>query len=1339
MKKRLCFIAFIVLALFGAGSAADVAPFYFGAAEPETHADSVRDQSYWDQLVKYKVFGTHGIQFLGQSISLSDTFGWFGTAAGDFDMSNANVHHFVGGPILIGGNLLLSDNFDTLSTGPVRITGNVVSNGSELYYDGVFRGIQCIAGSVSEQYQISKIKDPVYIDENFSECPSSVPEINTDLTIPKVSFSDKPVRSGININNDVALIDVPPGTDVFDYYVESISMSNTATLLVRMPAGGRPTRIFVRDEIAFMSHPKIQVAYMDADAEWNSKTESWASGEATTITNKDYAGNLLFYTSEDLIWPALERTDTIVGTFISAGQIQVPEHMTFAGQFVAEKVIFKGNFGGYFFVPFDPPIIKLPKVGADNLHLVEGHLSDDINIELDKASELKIDFEYCFEFAGTAVGKDPDGEAMLGDILTSIPLFNKTTQKCDNPLNGYFDIGSKSLRTPIVLTAENDGVEEGTEHFRIWIVNLSGATLEDGSHEGFMDLYIDDPELSPLKFAKDTLNGVAENTPNKTIIDTLRVAYGSKVCEVCMFSLKAESDYVSVKENGEVIVKDETLFDYETVQEIKINVHAVDGYGSFVDTVVLIPINDVNETPVIAEAVFDVDENSPKGSVVGKLEVSDPDVKNVIRFGRLEYSILDSDIPFTMDSNMIVVNDPSALDYEPNSKFVFNVKVSNCELDAATGKFTGVCLSVIAPVTVEILDVNETPVNRPPLIEAQSFDISESAAVGPVVGRVEASDPDEDLAYSTLSFSIVGISDIFEIASGSGLLYLKESLDYESKKVHKLLVRVSDGKLDDTATVVINVLNVVEMSEVEFTRFEDGDTVVIRPDTVYTKQASATIEWKQDGKTQSMIADFEPGRNVIVKSYPNPTKDIAGSDTLVVIYEVEDTPIEVVIPKEVVTPTEVVNVDTTAVSVGVGTDTDVEEPKSSSTPVVSINVEIPIDVGVNKNVANTIVEETDKGDSAIYLNQAKTEVTVSVRDPETGRKKEYAVSLDLNRRISVSQRTYDALIAVMDESVALRRVSSGVVRTIVNGSTIRVSYPEHVAGVDVTVSYMTTKDGFILMQPVIVGENRTESVEVITVSYDTEIAGRNVTISYQADAVTGEALAIDGNGNLIRRRYKPEQDVGIFRVSYDNMDASGNIAEVSYVVDKNGNFVKTPEGDEGYALALNFTDGEGNESQKSMFYVLDRTPPKVKILSPLKGDVFRGGLVDVVWTVDGVVQDTLVKQRLEMGPNAIVRTYCDKAGNVASDTVMVMAKDVYNDDYDFAEPSFRVKMVGQFQFAIVLDGLVAPMTKTYAVMDLQGRVLHQGKVRSVETVLPVLSSGSYIVKVGLGTRRVNIH
>ena len=65
-------------------------------------------------------------------------------------------------------------------------------------------------------------------------------------------------------------------------------------------------------------------------------------------------------------------------------------------------------------------------------------------------------------------------------------------------------------------------------------------------------------------------------------------------------------------------------------------------------------------------------------------------------------------------------------------------------------------------------------------------------------------------------------------------------------------------------------------------------------------------------------------------------------------------------------------------------------------------------------------------------------------------------------------------------------------------------------------------------------------------------------------------------------------------------------------------------------------------------------------------------------------------------------------------------------------------MVGPFKFAIVMNDNAPKTAKSYAVMDMQGRILHQGKITSTETVLPVLSSGSYIVKVGLGTRRVNI-
>jgi fibro-slime domain-containing protein len=46
--------------------------------------------------------------------------------------------------------------------------------------------------------------------------------------------------------------------------------------------------------------------------------------------------------------------------------------------------------------------------------------------------------------------------------------------------------------------------------------------------------------------------------------------------------------------------------------------------------------------------------------------------------------------------------------------------------------------------------------------------------------------------------------------------------------------------------------------------------------------------------------------------------------------------------------------------------------------------------------------------------------------------------------------------------------------------------------------------------------------------------------------------------------------------------------------------------------------------------------------------------------------------------------------------------------------------------------------KTYAVMDLQGRIVRQGVVAGTETLVQNLRAGSYIVKVGLGHRRVNV-
>jgi hypothetical protein len=99
-----------------------------------------------------------------------------------------------------------------------------------------------------------------------------------------------------------------------------------------------------------------------------------------------------------------------------------------------------------------------------------------------------------------------------------------------------------------------------------------------------------------------------------------------------------------------------------------------------------IDLVDVNEAPEFAstDTTISVKENTPNGSVVGKLPASDPDTLHVKKFGHLEYSIIDrvaNNIPFDMDSNKIVVTNVKALDYEalqPTAKFTFKVLVANC-------------------------------------------------------------------------------------------------------------------------------------------------------------------------------------------------------------------------------------------------------------------------------------------------------------------------------------------------------------------------------------------------------------------------------------------------------------------------------------------------------------------------------------------------------------------------------------------------------------------------------------------------------------------------------------
>ncbi|MBR6943369.1 MAG: hypothetical protein IKH55_10040, partial [Fibrobacter sp.] len=74
----------------------------------------------------------------------------------------------------------------------------------------------------------------------------------------------------------------------------------------------------------------------------------------------------------------------------------------------------------------------------------------------------------------------------------------------------------------------------------------------------------------------------------------------------------------------------------------------------------------------------------------------------------------------------------------------------------------------------------------------------------------------------------------------------------------------------------------------------------------------------------------------------------------------------------------------------------------------------------------------------------------------------------------------------------------------------------------------------------------------------------------------------------------------------------------------------------------------------------------------------------------------------------------------------------------YAKPTFRVVMTGPFEFTIVMDESLPARAKRYAVLDMKGQVVSTGTLDSKDTRVKVQTTGSYVVKVGLGYRRVNV-
>lgn len=1233
----------LLVALFAVSAyAVNVAPLYFdGVVEDD-------QQSYWEDLMKYKLWGTTGIEFDDRHIVIDDGNGYTGTASGDFIIDQP--HHTLGGTILVGKNLEIDDGKeDTLKVGPVHVLGNLILPGYTTMEDkSRFYGNYCIQGNIQGNYvHWRQFLSDGYVygdfpeaDFPYADCPSDVPSVDTHLKVP---IWDPPADAewipAINMTQGVAeirYIDVPPSvssSDVYDAYVEGISMAGHADkrLYVRMQQnGGRLTRLYVRDGLNIQgaaNAAKIQILYVNDGAEWNGSTwENFDLESSEVVANIDYGGNLLIYTPMDIEWPHFNQNNDAAifqGTYMTSGKLSVKGHIMVAGQFISNNLYFSNEITGDFrYVPFDPSKIGIrTKDALNEKHEVEG---DTVKLYLDKAPPTAVPFYYCFEFLDTSeeglAGKnDKNYYAHRSDVVdVDIPVCHvEAGEVVGDFVSSRFAKGQTDPVTPIILHAAYDALDENKETFKLWVCGLEAAVYADGDRtSNCYPLTVNIINVAKNPLSKDTTITILKDRA-VNISSFPAMAADSTILEEYSVKIVTAPTKGKLTLNGNVITDGAIISSADFANLFYVNATGEDQYGAPYETITfavaiekeVLSVANYTMTINVVSTVYPVPENIATETYVGKVEATS--IKSGSTFSMLEPT---GTFEINPTTGIITVKD-STVDFEAPSRL--NFADHGYTITVYVHEGTAVVDSVLALVSV--LDRND-----PPVLTDTTMSVKENEPAGTTVGVLNVFDQDGlNTNFRQNELSIVGgDSEFFTIDAKTGEIKTKAAFDYEAlaagHKFYTISVKVvdNDGNTSE-AQVQINIVNVVELSKIVVTHAETvmKNYVIDNPDPskIWVNENNIVLSWTGDGIEQpdTTATELHEGYNTVQLYYFDKTKDSAA----------------------------VLNVKVFV---------------CTKTPEVTVTTD-----AWSNEAANifTVSEQREDGDTAYYVNKSKNPIDIVVKEPVLDdsytdstcnyNTKNISLNVELGTK-TVDDKTKQIMQGVAEQQIALNELpSGGSVRAPYNDSLFIVTYTDKVNGVEVKVSYITNSNGDVLN-------------DEITVSYETNIGGENVTLSYKADAASGVPKK-DGMG-------------GDFSVSYVQKDSKGNNVEISYSVDSNMKQVVDSEGNTHFEVAFTYVSEIGNTAYQSIHMVLDVVPPVVKIVSPIEDELIYTNFVDVEWTVDlddgrgAVVMDTLVTQGLNKGTNGIIRFYCDKAHNCDSSIVYVIMKNAKDVDISVEQP-----------------------------------------------------------------------
>jgi large repetitive protein len=237
--------------------------------------------------------------------------------------------------------------------------------------------------------------------------------------------------------------------------------------------------------------------------------------------------------------------------------------------------------------------------------------------------------------------------------------------------------------------------------------------------------------------------------------------------------------------------------DFETKSNYALRVKTTDAGGLSIEKQLTVNITNVNEAPT--KLVLDVDrvaENSPIGTLIGKLTSTDPDAGDTHVYSLITGTGDQDNAKFSVTSNELRLN--FVPDFEAQS--VYHLRLQTKDAGGLTWQ---------QELTVNILDLSENL--APTGIGISNSSIAENSAINTLIAKLNTTDPDTGNThiYTLLNgaggrFKLVGN----ELRVANGLL-----LDFETATSHQIRVRTTDNGTPNLAyeqNLTIGVTNVNE-------------------------------------------------------------------------------------------------------------------------------------------------------------------------------------------------------------------------------------------------------------------------------------------------------------------------------------------------------------------------------------------------------------------------------------------------------------------------------------------------------------------------------------------------